>query len=184
MTAPIPPQSPQTVLMNARAIERALTRMAHEVLEVNDTVDNLAIVGIHTRGVPLAQRLTRNLEKISSKTIPEGSLDITFFRDDLGRQQEQPVVRSTQISFDVTDKTIVLVDDVLFTGRSARAAMDALMDLGRPRRIQLAVLVDRGHRDLPIRPDFVGKNIPTTVSQKVRARLVETDGVDEVVIES
>ena len=172
-----------SILLNANAIGRALTRMAHEILEVNETVDSLALVGIHTRGVPLAFRLATKLEQISGKPLPTGSLDITFFRDDLGRQQEQPVVKKTQVGFDITDKTVVLVDDVLFTGRSARAAMDALMDFGRPRRIQLAVLVDRGHRDLPIRPDYVGKNIPTNLTEKVRARLVETDGVDEVVIE-
>jgi pyrimidine operon attenuation protein/uracil phosphoribosyltransferase len=172
-----------TRVLDAPAIDRALTRMAHEILEHNESVDTLALVGIQTRGVTLAQRLGKKLEQISGKTLPSGSLDITFFRDDLDIRDEQPVVKSTQIPFDITGKTVVLVDDVMFTGRSARSAMDALMDLGRPRCIQLAVLVDRGHRELPIRPDFVGKNIPTQITEKVRVRLAESDGADEVVIE-
>jgi pyrimidine operon attenuation protein/uracil phosphoribosyltransferase len=170
-------------LLDGGAIDRALTRIAHEILENNDAVESLALVGIHTRGVPLSQRLAKKLERISGKPIATGTLDITFFRDDLGTRKGQPVVKSTQINFDLTDKTVVLVDDVLFTGRSVRAAMDALMDLGRPRRIQLAVLVDRGHRELPIRADYVGKNLPTNFSENVRVRLAETDGADQVLIE-
>jgi pyrimidine operon attenuation protein/uracil phosphoribosyltransferase len=176
-------KSNATAVLDARAMERALTRMAHEILENNESIESLALVGIHTRGVPLSQRLAKKLEQISGKQIATGVLDITFFRDDLGMRKGQPVVKSTQINFDLTDKTVVLVDDVLFTGRSVRAAMDALSDLGRPRRIQLAVLIDRGHRELPIRADYVGKNLPTNFSENVRVRLAETDGADEVVIE-
>lgn len=169
-------------VMDEAAIRRALTRIAHEILERNKGTENLGLVGIYTRGVPLAQRLAALIRIIEHADVPVGALDITLYRDDLSTIGPQPVVRRTDVPFDVADKTIVLVDDVLYTGRTARAALDALIDLGRPARIQLAVLVDRGHRELPIRADFVGRNLPTARSELISVRLKETDGVDEVVI--
>ncbi len=167
-------------IMDADDIERALTRLAHEVIERNRGVDSLVMVGIRTRGVPLAQRIAANIEKIAGQKIPVGSLDITLYRDDL--MTRQPVVRTTEIPFDMTDKRVVLVDEVIFTGRTIRAALDALIDFGRPACIQLAVLIDRGHRELPIRPDFVGKNVPTSRQERVSARLHESDGEESVYI--
>ena len=171
--------------MDADRMSRALTRMAHEILERNRGLDELALVGIRTRGVPIARRLARALREINGDDIPTGALDITLYRDDLMRNPvgPQPVVRHTEIPFSIDDRKILLVDDVLYTGRTIRAALDALIDFGRPRAIQLIVLVDRGHRELPIKADYVGKNLPTSLKQSVQVRLQEIDGVDEVALE-
>jgi pyrimidine operon attenuation protein/uracil phosphoribosyltransferase len=171
--------------MDADRMGRTLTRIAHEVVERNRGVDALALIGIRTRGVPIARHIARNLFQITSEQIPTGALDITLYRDDLMRATvgPQPVVRRTEIPFSIDDRKILLVDDVLFTGRTIRAALDALIDFGRPRSIQLVVLVDRGHRELPIKADYVGKNIPTSLREIVHVRLQEIDGRDEVVIE-
>jgi pyrimidine operon attenuation protein/uracil phosphoribosyltransferase len=170
-------------VMDAQAIARAVVRIAHEILERNRGTANLAVVGIRTRGDVLARRLAAAIERIEGTAVPVGVLDITLYRDDLDRRAERPTVARTEVPFEVAGRTVVLVDDVLYTGRTVRAALDALMDLGRPAAIQLAVLVDRGHRELPIRPDYVGKNLPTSSRERVTVRLTETDGVDEVVIE-
>jgi pyrimidine operon attenuation protein/uracil phosphoribosyltransferase len=171
------------VLMDGAALERALTRMAHEIVEHNPEAESLAFIGIRTRGVPLAHRLATKAGSILKRELLVGELDITMHRDDLALRDSPPNVGSSHIMFDVTDKAIVLVDDVLFTGRTIRAAMDEISDFGRPRRIELAILVDRGHRELPIRPDYVGKNVPTAPHERVCVHLRETDGNDEVVIE-
>jgi pyrimidine operon attenuation protein/uracil phosphoribosyltransferase len=172
-------------VMDADRMSRALTRIAHEILERNRGLDELALVGIRTRGVPLARRLARALKDINGDDVPTGALDITLYRDDLMRHPvgPQPLVRRTEIPFSIDDRKIMLVDDVLYTGRTIRAALDALIDFGRPRVIQLIVLVDRGHRELPIKADYVGKNLPTSLKQSVQVRLLEIDGTDEVVIE-
>ena len=171
-------------VMDARAIQRALVRIAHEILERNKGIENLALVGIRSRGIHLAQRIQGAMQEIEAGApVPFGVVDITLYRDDLDRGVQNPIVRGTEIPFPVEGRRILLVDDVLFTGRTVRAAMDALVDFGRPQAIQLAVLVDRGHRELPIRPDFVGKNLPTSQREQVQVRLAEEDGVDEVVIE-
>jgi len=175
--------NPSRVVMDREAMRRALTRIAHEILEKNQGTERVALVGIHTRGVDLAQRLAKRMEEDEGAKVLRGEIDITLYRDDAGRKRTRAEVRGTNILFDVDDMRIVLVDDVFFTGRTVRAAMDALIDFGRPRSIQLAVLVDRGHRELPIRPDYVGKNIPTARTERVSVRLVERDGVDEVVVE-
>jgi pyrimidine operon attenuation protein/uracil phosphoribosyltransferase len=164
------------------ALDRALTRIAHEILERNGGAKDLALVGLRTRGVTLAQRLAIKLATIDGTTVPVGTLDITLYRDDLD-MRGAPVIRGTDIPFSIKNKTVVLVDDVLYTGRTVRAALDALIDLGRPRMIQLAILIDRGHRELPIRPDFIGKNLPTSHRESVAVRLREHDGEDRVVIE-
>ncbi len=170
-------------IMDMEAIRRAVSRMAHEILEKNKGVDQLALVGIRTRGVILAQRLKKAIKDIEGVDLPAGILDITLYRDDLTLVGTKPLVRETLIDFDITDLKIVLVDDVFFTGRTIRAALNALVDLGRPASIQLAVLIDRGHRELPIRADFVGKNIPTTKMQDVKVILGESDGqTDEVIV--
>jgi pyrimidine operon attenuation protein/uracil phosphoribosyltransferase len=170
-------------LLNKKDMDRALTRMSHEIIEKNKGTDRLCLVGIQRGGVHLAKRLASKIKEIEKKEIPVGSLDIAFYRDDLNIRKEQALVRKTDVPFEVTDLKIVLVDDVLFTGRSIRAAMDALMDLGRPASIQLAVLIDRGHRQLPIKADFVGKNIPTSLSENVEVQL-EEDGIgDRIVLE-
>jgi len=171
------------VVLDRVAIQRALTRITHEILEKNRGTEQLALVGIYTRGVYLSQRLAAEIKKGEGVSVPCGEIDITLYRDDVGRSRARPEVRSTTIPFSVDDLRIVLVDDVLYTGRTVRAAMDALIDFGRPRSIQLAVLVDRGHRELPIRADYVGKNLPTAHDEHVHVRLVERDGVDEVVTE-
>ncbi|HZB25503.1 MAG TPA: bifunctional pyr operon transcriptional regulator/uracil phosphoribosyltransferase PyrR [Vicinamibacterales bacterium] len=172
-------------VMDADRMSRALTRMAHEILERNRGLGELALVGIRTRGVPIARRLARSLRDINGDDVPTGALDITLYRDDLMRHAvaPQPVVRRTEIPFSIDDRKILLVDDVLYTGRTIRAALDALIDFGRPRAIQLIVLVDRGHRELPIKADYVGKNLPTSLKQSVQVRLQEIDGVDEVALE-
>ena len=169
-------------VMDADRMSRALTRIAHEILERNRGLDELALVGIRTRGVPIARRLARALREINGDDVPTGSLDITLYRDDLMRNPvgPQPLVRRTDIPFSIDDRKILLVDDVLYTGRTIRAALDALIDFGRPKEIQLIVLVDRGHRELPIKADYVGKNVPTSLKETVTVRLVETDGSDEV----
>lgn len=169
-------------ILDKDTISRSLMRIAHEILEKNKGTGDLCLVGIRNRGAHLAKRLADCIEQIEKETIPVGILDITLYRDDLTLIAPQPVVHKTEINFDITDKHIVLVDDVLYTGRTVRAAMDALIDLGRPKSIQLAVLVDRGHRELPIRADYAGKNIPTAKSETIEVRLFEVDGKDEVVI--
>jgi pyrimidine operon attenuation protein/uracil phosphoribosyltransferase len=173
------------VVMDADRISRSVTRIAHEILERNRGIEDLALVGIRQRGVPLAARLAVCLRELCGVDIPTGALDITLYRDDLMRHQvgPQPVIRRTEIPFSIDDKRILLVDDVLYTGRTIRAALDALIDFGRPRAIQLIALIDRGHRELPIRADYVGKNIPTSPQQSVQVRLAEIDGVDEVELE-
>ena len=168
--------------MTPEDIRRTLTRIAHETIERSKAIEHLILVGMRTRGVPLAKRLAANIEDFEELKIPVGALDITPYRDDLALLNRQPLVKRTDIPVNIDGKSIVLVDDVLYTGRSTRAAMDALIDLGRPRSIQLAVLVDRGHRELPIRADYVGKNIPSSRGEEIQVRLVETDGTDEVTI--
>ena len=169
-------------ILDQEGLNRSLIRIAHEILEKNKGTENLCLVGIRNRGAYLARRLSDCIEKIDQATIPVGILDITLYRDDLTLIAASPVVHKTEIDFDITEKNLVLVDDVLYTGRTVRAAMDALMDLGRPKSIQLAVLVYSGHREIPIRADYVGKNIPTAQKETVEVRLAETDGCDEVVI--
>jgi pyrimidine operon attenuation protein/uracil phosphoribosyltransferase len=174
------------VVMDADRIGRTLTRIAHEIVERNKGTDDLALVGVRTRGVPIARRLARTLREITGHEIPTGSLDITLYRDDLMRHAvgPQPLVRKTDIQFSIDNRKILLVDDVLYTGRTTRAALDALIDYGRPKAIQLIVLVDRGHRELPIKADYVGKNLPTSPEESVQVRLIEIDGEDEVVLET
>jgi pyrimidine operon attenuation protein/uracil phosphoribosyltransferase len=169
-------------VLDEAALDRALTRIAHEILERNDGAKNLAFVGLRTRGVTLAQRLVQAIARIDGATLPVGALDITLYRDDLDLRGV-PVVRGTEIPFSIKGKTVILVDDVLFTGRTIRAALDAIIDLGRPQSVQLAILVDRGHRELPIRPDYIGKNLPTSRRESVAVRLREHDGEDRVVIQ-
>jgi pyrimidine operon attenuation protein / uracil phosphoribosyltransferase len=173
------------VVMDADRIARTLTRIAHEIVERNKGVDDVALVGIRTRGVHIARRIAIGLRDITRHEVPTGALDITLYRDDLMRHAvgPQPLVRRTEIQFSIDDKKILLVDDVLYTGRTVRAALDALIDFGRPRAIQLIVLVDRGHRELPIKADYVGKNLPTSAAESVQVRLQEADGQDEVVVE-
>ncbi|MDP9331298.1 MAG: bifunctional pyr operon transcriptional regulator/uracil phosphoribosyltransferase PyrR [Actinomycetota bacterium] len=170
-------------LLDADDVRRAVTRIAHEILERDKGAEGVVLVGIADRGDHLAGRLASEVRRIEGAEVPVGVLDITFYRDDIGLKAEAPEVHETRIPFDVSGRTVVLVDDVLFTGRTIRAAMDALMDLGRPERIQLAVLVDRGHRELPIRADFVGKNVPTKRDDVVRVLVTEVDGEDAVVVE-
>jgi len=170
-------------VLDEPGIDRALTRIAHELIERAGGVKDLAMVGIRTRGVALARRIAARLRAIDGVQVPVGALDITLYRDDLGLKTEAPVLHGTEIPFDVAGKIVVLVDDVLYTGRTIRAALDAVMDLGRPRMIQLAVLVDRGHRELPIRADYVGKNLPTARREAVQVLLREHDGQDRVVIQ-
>ena len=170
------------IIMTPEDIRRTLARIAHQIIEQNKGLEQLILVGMHTRGVPLAKRLATNIGNFEKLTIPVGALDISLYRDDLASLDLQPVVQRTDIPVSVDDKSIVLVDDVLYTGRSIRAAMDALIDLGRPHSIQLAVLIDRGHRELPIRADYVGKNMPSSRHEEIQVRLEETDGIDEVAL--
>jgi len=174
----------ETVVLERDDVRRKLQRIAHEIVEANPEPDRLVIVGIHTRGALLARRLHTLLAELTGADAPIGDIDISFYRDDVGAKSpaSQPVVHASHIDFDLAGRTVVLVDDVLFTGRTVRAAIDALFDYGRPQRVQLAVLCDRGHRELPIRPDYVGKNLPTAHGQRVNVRLEEVDGIDEVTI--
>jgi pyrimidine operon attenuation protein/uracil phosphoribosyltransferase len=181
MSTHVPSRPAPTPLLDAEAVARTLTRIAHEVIERNPDLNAVALVGIHTRGVPLARRLQRLIAERRGVEVELGALDITHHRDDLPAG-EQPVLHATELGFELEGRTCVLVDDVLYTGRTVRAAMDALLEHGRPARIQLAVLADRGHRELPIRPDYVGKNLPTSRAERVQVRLEEIDGVDEVVL--
>ena len=171
-----------SIIFNEKDISRAVTRIAHEILEKNKGADKLALVGIRTRGATLAQRLAKKINEIESTTVSLGILDITLYRDDLGTSKQSPEVKKTDISFSLEGKEIVLIDDVLYTGRTIRAAIDALIDFGRPATVQLGVLIDRGHRELPIRPDYIGKNLPTSKSNQVQVHLKEDDGVDEVIL--
>jgi len=173
---------PAKIVMTAEDIRRTLARIAHEIIERNKVTDHLILVGIHTRGVPLAGRLAANIESFENSKLVVGALDFSLYRDDLPASEAKSIVHKTNIPADIDGKSIVLVDDVLYTGRSIRAAMDALIDLGRPHSIQLAVLIDRGHREMPIRADYVGKNIPSARHEDIQVRLVETDGIDEVAI--
>lgn len=172
------------VVLDEKAIQRALTRIAHEIIEKNKGVENCVIVGIKTRGIHMANRLAKRIEQIEGQAIPVGELDITLYRDDLTYKtaDAEPEVKGSDIPVDIADKKVILADDVLYTGRTVRAAMDALVDFGRPSAIQLAVLVDRGHRELPIRADFIGKNIPTSSQERIVVELVESDGLDQVSI--
>jgi pyrimidine operon attenuation protein/uracil phosphoribosyltransferase len=178
----------ERVLLDAEALQRTLHRIAHEVIEGNEQLDDVALIGIHTRGVFVAQRLRRLIDEFAGSAPDLGTVDITFYRDDVqvrGREaplHPQPLVRATKIDFPLEGKTCVLVDDVLYTGRTIRAAIEALFDYGRPARVQLAVLVDRGHRELPIRPDYVGKNLPTARSERIQVQLLEVDEVDQVLL--
>jgi pyrimidine operon attenuation protein/uracil phosphoribosyltransferase len=178
----------QRVLLDEESIRRTLSRIAHEIIERNDDLDTVALVGIHTRGVPIAQRLRHLIAERTGEELALGQLDITFHRDDVhvrsgqAPRRAQPVVRDTKLDFELEGRTVILVDDVLYTGRTIRAAIDALIEYGRPDRVQLAVLADRGHRELPIRPDYVGKNLPTTPTERVQVELVEIDEVDRVVL--
>ena len=172
----------KTSIMDADGIRRALIRIAHEITEKNRGVENVALVGIRTRGVPLAARIAEEIQKIENVEVPVGSLDITLYRDDLTTMGYNPVIHGTEIDFDVTGKHIVLVDDVLYTGRTIRSALDAIIDMGRPNSIQLAVLIDRGHRELPIRADYAGKNVPTSRRETIEVALQEEGKEDEVIL--
>ena len=184
----LPAQTSARVLLDEAAIARTLTRIAHEIIEGNPDLERVALVGIHTRGVPLAQRLRRLIHEFSGEELASGSLDITFYRDDVQvrggepPKQAQPIVRSTRLDFPLEGMTCVLVDDVLYTGRTIRSAIEALFHYGRPARVQLACLADRGHRELPIRPDYVGKNLPTSRGERIQVQLVEVDEVDQVLL--
>ena len=185
---PLPAQSSTKTLLDEAAIAKSLARIAHEIVEGNPDLDQVALVGIHTRGVPLAHRLRRLIHEFSDFEVALGSLDITFYRDDVqvrgseAPRHPQPLVRATRLDFALEGQTVVLVDDVLYTGRTIRAAIDALFDYGRPARVQLACLADRGHRELPIRPDYVGKNLPTSRNERIQVQLVEVDEVDQVLL--
>jgi pyrimidine operon attenuation protein/uracil phosphoribosyltransferase len=168
------------VVLDAKTIQRALVRIAHEIVEKNKGAENMAVIGIQNRGAHLAERVAKLIEQIEGVEVPLGLMDITLYRDDVQTKLDQPVVQKTDILFDVVDKTIILVDDVLYTGRTVRAALDQIIDFGRPRSIQFAVLVDRGHRELPIRADYVGKNIPTAKDDRVKLKIKEVDGEDSV----
>ena len=172
----------ERMVLDAQGVERALARVTHEILERNKGVEDLVFIGVRSLGVEIAERLAAKAAAIEGVDVPRGIIDITLYRDDLNRAGQQPAVKGTDIPFDLDDRQVVLVDDVLYTGRTVRAALDALMDLGRPRCVQLAVLIDRGHRELPIRADYVGKNLPTAANESVQVRLKERDGRDEVVL--
>jgi pyrimidine operon attenuation protein/uracil phosphoribosyltransferase len=185
---PLPAQASSKTLLDETAIAKSLARIAHEIVEGNPELDRVALVGIHTRGVPLAHRLRRLIQEFTGHEVALGSLDITFYRDDVqvrgteAPRHPQPLVRATRLDFPLEGRTVVLVDDVLYTGRTIRAAIDALFDYGRPARVQLACLADRGHRELPIRPDYVGKNLPTSREERIQVQLVEVDEVDQVLL--
>lgn len=169
-------------IMDEKAINRSITRLSHEIIEKNKGALEIVLVGIHTRGVPLAERIASKIKQIEGVDVEVGSLDITLYRDDLSKVHDNPIIEKNEIEIDINDKNVVLVDDVIFTGRTVRAAMDALIDIGRPKTIQLAVLVDRGHRELPIRPDYIGKNVPTARKEVISVNLIEIDRDNEVVI--
>ncbi len=177
------PKTNTEIVLDKNAMARAITRIAHEILEKNDGAESLVLIGILTRGADLARRIAEKINAIEETKIPVGLMDINLYRDDVHSKLDQPIIQRTEILFDVVDRNVILVDDVLFTGRTIRAALDQIIDFGRPRSIQLAVLVDRGHRELPIRPDFVGKNIPTSRNDRVLVRTQETDGVEKVILE-
>jgi pyrimidine operon attenuation protein / uracil phosphoribosyltransferase len=185
---PLPAQTSPKVLLDEAAIAKSLSRIAHEIVEGNPELGHVALVGIHTRGVPLAHRLRRLIEEFTGRELELGTLDITFYRDDVqvrggeAPRHAQPLVRASKLDFPLEGRTVVLVDDVLYTGRTIRAAIDALFDYGRPARVQLACLADRGHRELPIRPDYVGKNLPTSRNERIQVQLVEVDEVDQVLL--
>jgi pyrimidine operon attenuation protein/uracil phosphoribosyltransferase len=185
---PLPAQASSKTLLDEAAIAKSLSRIAHEIVEGNPELDRVALVGIHTRGVPLAHRLRRLIQEFAGREVALGSLDITFYRDDVqvrgteAPRHPQPLVRATTLDFPLEGRTVVLVDDVLYTGRTIRAAIDALFDYGRPARVQLVCLADRGHRELPIRPDYVGKNLPTSREERIQVQLVEVDEVDQVLL--
>ena len=180
----MPRKKKSVVVLDAKTIQRALVRIAHEIVEKNKGAENMAVIGIQNRGAYLAQRLAKLIEQIEGVEIPLGLMDITLYRDDVQTKLDQPLVQKTDILFDVVDKTIILVDDVLYTGRTVRAALDQIIDFGRPRSIQFAVLIDRGHRELPIRADYVGKNIPTAKDDRVKLKIKEVDGEDSVSVVS
>jgi pyrimidine operon attenuation protein/uracil phosphoribosyltransferase len=182
MSTHVPDRTAVKTLLDAEGLERTLSRIAHEIIERNDELERVALVGIHTRGVPLAERLAGLIEERSGEEVGLGAVDITFHRDDTTPGGEQPVVHATTLDFELRGMTIVLVDDVLYTGRTIRAAIETLFEHGRPARVQLAVLVDRGHRELPIRPDYVGKNLPTARSERIQVELAETDGADRILL--
>jgi pyrimidine operon attenuation protein / uracil phosphoribosyltransferase len=187
---PLPAQTSPKTLLDEQAIAKSLGRIAHEIVEGNPHLERVALVGIHTRGVPLAHRLRRLIHEFTGEEVELGSLDITFYRDDVqvrageAPRHPQPLVRATRLDFPLEGRTVVLVDDVLYTGRTIRAAIEALFDYGRPARVQLACLADRGHRELPIRPDYVGKNLPTSRNERIQVQLVEVDEVDQVLLVS
>jgi len=172
----------EKIILDEAAVRRALTRISHEIIERNKGVDNIILVGIKTRGIYLAKRIAEKIQQIEGRSVPVGELDITLYRDDLVKKTADPKIEGADIPFDINNSKVILIDDVLYTGRTARAALDALMDRGRPSVIQLAVLIDRGHRELPIRPDYVGKNVPTSNEELVAVQLEEIDGKDEVAI--
>lgn len=174
--------NPKAVLMDATMMDRALSRIAHEIIERNKGIEDLYLIGIQRRGVPLARRIAEKIAAIEGQAPPVGILDITFYRDDLSMLSEHPVINGTSLPFAVQDKKMVLVDDVLYTGRTVRAAIEALFDFGRPQQIQLAILIDRGHRDLPFRADYTGKNVPTSRSEVIHVMISEIDGEDQVVL--
>lgn len=171
----------KAIILDEKSIQRATTRIANEIIERNKGTKDIILAGIRTRGCPFAERLAKKIEEIEGETVPVFSLDITLYRDDLTEISDQPIVNN-DFDFDIKEKTIILVDDVIYTGRTVRAALDALVEKGRPSRVQLAVLIDRGHRELPIRPDYVGKNVPTSKSENVKVNFKEIDGIDQVII--
>lgn len=172
----------KAVLLDENSITRALKRISHEIIEKNKGVDDIVLLGIKTRGVPLAKRIANYVEMFEGQKVLVGQIDISLYRDDLTEKYDEPKVGINKLDFDIKGKKVILVDDVIFTGRTVRAALDAVMDIGRPKLIQLAVLIDRGHRELPIRPDYVGKNVPTSLNEIIEVKLTETDGVDKVII--
>ena len=172
----------KSILMDASAVQRALIRIAHEVVEKNKGLEDLCLIGIQRRGVPMAERIAKHLEEIEGVSPPVGILDITFYRDDLSQLASHPILNGTDIPFDINNKNIVLIDDVLYTGRTVRAAIESIFDRARPKMIQLAIMIDRGHRELPFRADFVGKNVPTSTTESIHVELTEIDGVDQVLL--
>ncbi|WP_027701528.1 bifunctional pyr operon transcriptional regulator/uracil phosphoribosyltransferase PyrR [Metaclostridioides mangenotii] len=172
----------KALLMDEKAMARAITRISHEIIEKNKGVEDVVLVGVRTRGVPISKRIAKKIGQIEGAEVKTGFIDITLYRDDLVKIDTEPIVNGSYLDFDINGKTVVLVDDVLYTGRTVRAALDALVDIGRPNAIQLAVLVDRGHRELPIRADYVGKNVPTSTQEIISVKLIEADGEDSVTI--